>query len=69
MKVRGFFREIFVFFFLVGYFEYALNWVLLIWLFLGMVYSYGFLVIIVSKILNSISGDNGLVRRYENQAM
>lgn len=53
----------------MGYFEYALNWVLLIWLFLGMVYSYGFLVIIVSKILNSISGDNGLVRRYENQAM
>lgn len=58
-----------LFFFLVGYFEYALNWVLLIWLFLGMVYSYGFLVIIVSKILNSISGDNGLVRRFENQAM
>lgn len=55
-----------LFFFLVGYFEYALK---LIWLFLGMVYSYGFLVIIVSKILNSISGDNGLVRRYENQAM
>lgn len=58
-----------LFFFFGGLFEYALNWVLLIWLFLGMVYSYGFLVIIASKILNSISGDNGLVRRFENQAM
>lgn len=65
----AFLGKILFFFFWVGYFEYVLNWVLLIWLFLGMAYSYGFLVIIVSKILNSISGDNGLVRRYENQAM
>lgn len=49
-------------FFWVGFFEYVLSWVLLIWLFLEMVYSYGFLVMIMSKILNSIS-NNGLVKK------